>query len=261
MKIAVPSTEPTLEGYVANKIGTASYLLIIETYDMSFETIDAPSQSSGAGAGVRALSLVMDKGAEVILVGHISPFIVSGFADQGIKIVTQVSGKVGETVKNYMDALDTRQNNHDPQPETPSSQDQWRAAMSNGLHQFKSFLPLVTGVVLLLGLFQGFIPEQKLVSLFSGTILQDSFWGACMGSVLTGNPVNSYVIAKSLLSMGVGISGITALMLTWVNVGLIQLPAEAKALGTGFALVRNLAGFIMALIVSCVISMFAGGWI
>jgi len=58
MKIAVPSTEPTLEGYVANKIGTASYLQIIETSDMSFEAIDSPSQSSGSGAGVRALSLV-----------------------------------------------------------------------------------------------------------------------------------------------------------------------------------------------------------
>jgi len=261
MKIAVPSTEPTLEGYVANRIGTASYLLIIETYDMSFEAIDAPPQSSGSGAGVRALALVMDKGAEVILVGYISPFIVNGFADQGIKIVIQVSGKVAETVKNYMDALDDRQNNHDPQPEIPSSHDQWRAAMSKGLRQFKSFLPLVTGVVLLLGLFQSFIPEQKLVSLFSGTVLQDSFWGACMGSVLVGNPANSYVIAKSLFSMGVGISGITALMLTWVNVGLIQLPAEAKALGTGFALVRNLAGFIIAVIVSFVISVFAGGWI
>ncbi|MDD9303152.1 MAG: hypothetical protein HUK40_12760 [Desulfobacter sp.] len=259
MKIAVPSTEPSLEGYLANKLGTAPYLLIIETLDMSFEVMDAPTRSSGSGASVRAVSMVMDKGAQVILVGHISPFIINGFADQGIKIVSQVSGRVDKAVKQYMETQDRP--HPDSLPETPSSQDQWMSALGMGLRQFKSFLPLVTGVVLILGLFQGFIPEQRLISLFSGTIFKDSFQGACMGSLLAGNPVNSYVIGKSLLNLGVGIAGITALMLAWVNVGLIQMPAEAKALGTGFTLVRNIAEFIMAVLLSVVIAVFPGGGI
>jgi hypothetical protein len=51
-----------------------------------------------------------------------------------------------------------------------------------------------------------------------------------------------------------------ALMLTWVNVGLIQWPAEAKALGYRFALVHNIAGFILAIIISFVIFIFTEGW-
>ena len=80
-----------------------------------------------------------------------------------------------------------------------------------------------------------------------------------MGSVLTGNPVNSYVIGKNLLNIGVGLSGVTAMMLTWVSIGLIQLPVESKALGIRFALVRNITGFIVAIIMSVVVVWFAGG--
>ena len=49
------------------------------------------------------------------------------------------------------------------------------------------------------------------------------------------------------------------MMLTWVSVGLIQLPVESKALGIRFALVRNIAGFVVAVIMSFVVVWFAGG--
>ena len=253
MKIAIPSTEPTLQGDVADKLGAAPYLLIVETSDMSFELMDVHNQAPGPKAVVEILSLVMDKDVQVILVGHISPFILDGLADQDIRIVTQVSGSVVEAVIKY---LDDPENGYHSQPERPLSQDQWKAAINKGMHQFGFFWPLVTGVVVLLGLFQAFIPEQRLMSFFSSSALQDSILGALMGSVLAGNPVNSYVIAKSLLGIGVGISGVIALMLTWVSVGLIQLPAEARALGLRFALVRNAAAFLVAIILSVCYSFF-----
>ncbi|MCK5348826.1 MAG: hypothetical protein KAJ25_05520, partial [Desulfobacula sp.] len=84
-------------------------------------------------------------------------------------------------------------------------------------------------------------------------------WGACMGSIFAGNPVNSYVIGKSLFSAGVDMAGITALMLAWVNVGLIQLPAESKSLGLGFALIRNFAAFAVIVIMCSVLFSLAGG--
>ncbi|MCP4719628.1 MAG: hypothetical protein GY860_09245 [Desulfobacteraceae bacterium] len=259
MKIAVPSTEPNLDGMVENKMGIAAHLLVIETDDMSFEVLDGPPRSSRSGAGVQAVSQVMDMGARVILVGYISPHIASVLAEQGIEIVTQISGSVVKAVTNYMgsQSSNSKHKNDEPKSRKPTSQDQWITAMGMGLRQFQSILPLLIGVVLLLGLFQGFVSKQTLLSLFSGSAL-DSFWGACLGSVMAGNPVNSYVIGKSLLSIGVGLSGVTALMLTWVNVGLIQLPVESKALGIRFALVRNIAGFVVAVIMSFVVVWFAG---
>lgn len=261
MKIGIPSTEPNLDGMVENKLGMAAHLLVIETDDMSFEVLKGLSHSSGPGAGVQAISLVMDMGAQVILVGYISPYIADVLAKQGIEVVTQVSGSVLKAVKLYIDSrsLNVRLENDEPQSGKFTSQNQWIAAMGMGFRQFYSFLPMLVGVILLLGLFHGFVSQQTLLSLFSGSELQDSFWGACMGSVLAGNPVNSYVIGKSLLNIGVGLSGVTALMLAWVNVGLIQLPVEVKALGIRFALMRNIAGFVVAVMMSFVIVWFSGG--
>jgi predicted Fe-Mo cluster-binding NifX family protein len=261
MKIGIPSSEPNLEGMVENKLGIAAHLLVVETDDMSFEVLKGPPHSSRPGAGVQAISLVVDMGARVILVGYISPYIADIWAKQGIEVVNQVSGSVLKAVTNYMDSISVndRLENDKPQSGKFISQNQWIAAMGMGFRQFQSFLPMLIGVILLLGLFQGFVSQQRLLSLFSGSALQDSFWGACMGSVLAGNPVNSYVIGKSLLSIGVGLSGVTALMLAWVNVGLIQLPVEAKVLGLRFALVRNIAGFVMAVMMSFVVVWFSGG--
>jgi predicted Fe-Mo cluster-binding NifX family protein len=260
MKIGIPSTEPNLDGMVENKLGIAAHLLVIETDDMSFEVLKGPSHSSGPGAGMQAISQVMDMGAQVIIVGYISPYIAEIWAKQGIEIVDQVSGSVRKVVTSYTDSRSLPPPGKDePDPGKSTSKNQWITAMGMGLRQFYSFLPMLIGVILLLGLFQGFVSEQTLVSFFPGTALQDSFWGAFLGSILTGNPVNSYVIGKSLLNIGVGLSGVTALMLAWVNVGLIQLPAEAKALGIRFALIRNIAGFVVAVMMSFVVAWLAGG--
>lgn len=80
-----------------------------------------------------------------------------------------------------------------------------------------------------------------------------------MGSILAGNPVNSYVIGDSLLTAGVGLAGVLALLLTWVNVALIQLPLEAAALGWRFAIVRNFSGIVMAVITSSLVFLWGVG--
>lgn len=52
MKIAIPSTTPNLNGMVEHKLGSAAYLVIIETEDMSIEVLDGPPPSLGQGAGM-----------------------------------------------------------------------------------------------------------------------------------------------------------------------------------------------------------------
>ena len=70
--------------------------------------------------------------------------------------------------------------------------------------------------------------------------------------------INSYVIGETLLKMGVSLFGVTALMLTWVSVGLIQLPVEIATLGTRFAVLRNAAAFVIAMIVAVLTAILAG---
>ncbi len=75
----------------------------------------------------------------------------------------------------------------------------------------------------------------------------DTLWGACFGSILAGNPINSYVIGGELLKYGISLFAVTALIITWVTVGLVQLPAEIAALGRRFALLRNALSFVLSI--------------
>ena len=132
-------------------------------------------------------------------------------------------------------------------------------AFRKAARQFFSIIPVLIGVILLVGLFRGFVSRNLLLTIFSGNEIQDTLWGACIGSVLSGNPLNSYVVGETLLKMGVSLFGAVALMLTWVNVGLLQLPAEISTLGTRFAISRAITAFLMAIVVSILTVILTGG--
>lgn len=261
MKIAVPSTLPNLDGHIECKLGTAAHLLVVDTDDMSFEVMEGPPRSSGAGAGLMVLTQVVNMGVQVVLVEYIAPNIIGVLKKQGIEVVSSVSGPVGEAITNYMrsrSSVGEKKRTKDGDDAVPR-QAVWSEALRKGGQQFSTLLPRLVGVILLLGLFRGFVSEQTLLSLFSNSPLYDAVCGASIGSLLAGNPVNSYIIGKSLLSAGVGVAGAAALMFAWVNVGIIQLPAEVAALGMRFALVRNIAGFILAILMALLFLLLAGG--
>jgi len=112
-------------------------------------------------------------------------------------------------------------------------------AIGKSARQFANMLPILATVVLLVGLFNTFVTKGMLSSVFSGNVVLDTIWGACIGSLLAGNPINSYVIGAGLSELNVSMFAVTALILTWVKVGWLQLPAEMNALGKRFALMRN----------------------
>lgn len=262
MKIAVPADGPSLEARVQNKLGVAPYLLVVDPDDMSFEVLDGPPPSIGPGAGVQALSIVLGKGATVILVGYISPSISGPLQKHGIEVVTSVSGSVREAITKYTCGgfdlaekgdLNTRSKSSDQSP------NRWTEALRKTVKQYGSLIPVLSGVILLTGLFKAFIPKSLLLTLFSGSMIQDTFAGAFIGSLLSGNPINSYVIGETLLDMGVDFFGVTAMMLTWVTVWLVQMPVEISVFGTRFTLIRNVVAFLVAIPASILIVCLSGG--
>ncbi|NDV28042.1 NifB/NifX family molybdenum-iron cluster-binding protein [Desulfovibrio sp. JC010] len=260
MKIVVPCTAEHLDANIAPKLGTADHVLVVNSADMSFEILEGPPKTSGPGAGVAIISMAVSMGADVMLVDYLAPHIVNAMKGKSIEIVTGVKGNARKAVEDYLKQSSVRSGAGatEHRTETLSEGELWSAAFQKGLRQFYQILPKLAGVIMLLGLFRGFVSEKALFELFSGSIVQDSILGAALGSVLVGNPVNSYVIGDSLLSAGVKQAGVIALMMAWVTVGLIQLPAEAAALGTRFALVRNICGFVMAVVMSLLGSNLGG---
>jgi uncharacterized membrane protein YraQ (UPF0718 family) len=142
---------------------------------------------------------------------------------------------------------------------SPQQSSLWTEALRKTAKQYGALIPVLTGVILLTGLFKAFLPKELILTMFSGSMIQDTFTGAFIGSLLSGNPINSYVIGETLLEMGVDFFGVTAMMLTWVTVWLVQMPVEISVFGIRFTLIRNIAAFLVAIPVSILIVGLSGG--
>ena len=125
---------------------------------------------------------------------------------------------------------------------------------------FTRSLPILLGVLMLLSLASTLIPKSLYGRIFTGNQIIDPLIGALVGSIAGGNPVTSYIIGGELRLQGISMLAITAFIVAWVTVGLIQLPAEALMLGKRFAFVRNGISFVTALIIS-IITVLTLGWI
>ena len=103
---------------------------------------------------------------------------------------------------------------------------------------------LIAGVILLVSLMNAILPKTAYSFLFFKNMWLDSFIGSAIGSILAGNPITSYIIGGELLQQGISLVAVTAFIVAWVTVGIVQLPAEAVLLGKRFAITRNITAFL-----------------
>ena len=132
-----------------------------------------------------------------------------------------------------------------------------QAIMKSAKSLWKSF-PMILGTILLISLISTLIPKSFYINVFSKNIILDSFIGSLVGSISAGNPITSYIFGGELLTQGVSLLAVTAFLVAWVTVGLIQLPAESAILGKKFALLRNISAFIFAIIVAIITILILG---
>jgi len=112
--------------------------------------------------------------------------------------------------------------------------------------------PIIFGVILLISIVNIIIPQSIYTTFFTGNTWLDAIKGASLGSILTGNPVTGYILGAGFIKAGIGIVAVTAFIVSWVTVGIIQLPAESLALGKQFAIYRNLSAFVMSILVAII---------
>lgn len=108
-------------------------------------------------------------------------------------------------------------------------------------------LPIVIGMLLLTGLLVELLPGEALARLLGGGGSLDVWIAAALGSVAVGSPIAGYVLGGELLARGASLVAVTALLVSWVTVGVAQLPAEALLFGWRFAMLRNVVSFLLAI--------------
>jgi predicted Fe-Mo cluster-binding NifX family protein len=248
LKIAVTCEDLNLGARVAQRFGISPYLIIIDPESMEFKALPNPVVAGQRAAGVQIVVLAISNKVEAVLTGYCSPTAMKYLTENGIEVITGVNGTVSEAVSQYRDQIHPATTHHMVKPERTG--DNLIHAFKSAGKQFANFLPMFVGIILLMGLFNSLISKELLASIFSGSNLLDTLWGACFGSILAGNPINSYVIGGEMRVYGVSLFAVTAFITSWVTVGLVQLPAEIAALGKNFALIRNALSFAQGLIIS-----------
>ena len=118
--------------------------------------------------------------------------------------------------------------------------------------------PMILGTVLLISLISVLISKSFYMAVFSKNVFLDSVVGSLVGSISAGNPITSYIFGGEMLIQGVGLIAVTAFLVAWVTVGIIQLPAESAILWKRFALLRNLTAFVLAIIVAILTVLILG---
>ena len=253
LKIAIAAEGSDLGANVARRFGTCQYLVVVDLETMAFEILPNPGGSGQRGSGAQAVVLAISKEVDTVLTGYCSPTARRHLSANGIEVLTRIGGTVAEVLEKYKKGDLKKHAGVERKPELRGAWLDHGAlvdALRSSANQFTNLLPVLVGVVLLIGVFNAFVTRGLLSSIFSGEMALDTLWGACFGSVLTGNPINSYVIGGELLEHGISLFAVTALIISWVTVGLVQLPAEIAALGRRFALVRNGASFVLSIVIA-----------
>ncbi len=130
-----------------------------------------------------------------------------------------------------------------------------KKAIKKTLKSLWQSVPMIFGVLLLIGIINSLLTKSVYDKTFGHGIFIDSIIGAFFGSISAGTPVNSYILGGEFLKNGVSLIAVTAFIVTWVSVGLIQLPVEAKFLGLKFAVWRNVSAFVLAIIIAILTSL------
>ncbi|WP_320044443.1 NifB/NifX family molybdenum-iron cluster-binding protein [uncultured Desulfobacter sp.] len=256
MKIAVPALGKNLDAQVSDKPGTASHLIVIDMLSKELQWFEGPGKS-GPGTGLQFITMAINEQCDVFLTGWLNPVGGRQLEARGIKVITGMAGRVSQVLEQFErgHAADSAvvpktSLNTDLLPDAQALANAFRQALT----QIGSMLPVIAGVVFLIGLLTTFIPNRILFDFFLGSTLQGIFKGALVGSFFTGNPANSYIIGKQLLDQGIDIGVVIALICSWVTVGIVQFPAESAALGKRFAVARNALCFILSMVIALVMA-------
>ncbi len=101
MKIGVSATGGSMDAQVEPRFGRCPYFLIVDSETMKFEAFSNPATSLPGGAGPRTVQEFKQRGAEVILTGHVGPNAQSALEQAGLEVITGVSGTVREAVEQF----------------------------------------------------------------------------------------------------------------------------------------------------------------
>ena len=100
MRIAVTSQGTDLTSKVDPRFGRASYFLVFDTTDESFEVVENSQNVNAAqGAGIQAAENIAGQNVDIVVAGNFGPKAFQALGAAGIKTVQWTDGTVAEAIE------------------------------------------------------------------------------------------------------------------------------------------------------------------
>ena len=132
-----------------------------------------------------------------------------------------------------------------------------KKALRSGARQLWNVLPFFIGVFGLIGLLQVLLtPEVVQTWLGSGAGLLAPVYAAILGGLAMGPPAAVFPLGQFLLSHHASVAAVATLLIAWVAIGTVTLPAEIRFFGARFALSRWALAFVLSIVLGV-----AAGWL
>ena len=101
MKICITATASSLDAQIDPRFGRCSYLVIVESETMQFETIPNMAAGASGGAGIQAAQTIANKGVKLLITGNVGPKAFQALSAAGIDVATGAFGTVKESIEKY----------------------------------------------------------------------------------------------------------------------------------------------------------------
>lgn len=102
MKIAVTSTDGTLDGMVDERFGRAKKIVLVDLDDGSHATVDnVQNMNAAQGAGIQTAQNIVQAGAKIVISGHLGPNAFRVVSAAGIDVYTTANMTVREALEAY----------------------------------------------------------------------------------------------------------------------------------------------------------------
>lgn len=141
------------------------------------------------------------------------------------------------------------------------SRQKTKKALLKAWNSFKNILPMLLGVVLLIGLILSILDTNlisRIIGEKSGAL--GILLAAVLGSVTLIPGFIAFPTAALLLAGGAGYIQITAFVQTLMMVGIITLPMEIKYFDKKVAIARNTISFVLSIGVAYLMGFILGIW-
>jgi len=100
MRIAISSQGRDLGSEVDQRFGRASYFLVFDTNDESFEVVNNDQNVNAAqGAGVQAAENIVRKNVDIVVAGNFGPKAFRALEAAGIKVALWANGTVSQAIE------------------------------------------------------------------------------------------------------------------------------------------------------------------